>query len=244
MSEAQQPLDQLEQALGYRFGDRGLLERALTHRSYTNEPGRRGTRNYERLEFLGDSILGLVVSEHIFLSYPGEPEGNLSKTRSFVVNEKTLARIAQQRLDLGAYLFVGKGEENTQGRAKPSLLADALEAIFAAIYLDHGFEPVRNVILQLLQQEIDDVVQGRNQRDYKTELQEYTQSCFGQTPRYEIVDQWGPDHQKTFCVSLRIDDREYGRGEGSSKKRAEQVAARKALETLTRSLSQPGGKSQ
>lgn len=228
------PLASLQAVLGYTFSDIALLKKALTHRSFANEKHSNVTINNERLEFLGDSVLGMVISEYLLHQFPHEPEGKLSKTRSFVVNEKTLSRVASKKLNLGAYLLIGKGEENTQGRKKASLLADALEATFAAIYLDGGLEKVRTVIIGLLESEIHSVVFEKKQRDYKTELQEVTQGRLGVTPTYQVLSEHGPDHEKTFVVGLMIGQEEFGRGEGTSKKAAEQQAAKQALARLAK----------
>ncbi|WP_027390815.1 ribonuclease III [Chrysiogenes arsenatis] len=234
LNDSHAPLASLQAALGYTFSDLALLKRALTHRSFANEKHSSVAMNNERLEFLGDSVLGMVVSEYLLRQFPHEPEGKLSKTRSFVVNEKTLSRIASKKLNLGAYLLIGKGEENTQGREKASLLADALEATFAAMYLDGGLEKVRDVIIGLLESEIHGVVFEKKQRDYKTELQEVTQGKLGVIPTYHVLSEHGPDHEKTFAIRLMIGQEEFGRGEGTSKKAAEQLAAKQALARLAK----------
>ncbi|MBB5022018.1 ribonuclease III [Desulfurispira natronophila] len=227
----------LEDILGYRFRQPQLLQRALTHRSCPGDSRSRQLHN-ERLEFLGDSVLGLVISHYLFATFPHEPEGRLSKIRSFIVNEKTLARISREKLQLGRFLHIGKGEHHTGGRSKPSILADAMEAIIAAIYLDSDLDQVTRVVLELMAQEVDAVVRNKDHSDYKTELQELSQGSLGEAPEYQVSREWGPDHQKHFAVTLYLGGRKYGYGEGTSKKNAEQKAAQAALELLRQELAQ------
>ena len=232
-------LEELERCLEYHFTNPALLQQAITHKSYLNETregiqssaiGGLGGDN-ERLEFLGDAVLDLVISQDLLLNHPATPEGDLSKMKSRMVSEMALAKVAR-RLELGQYLLLGRGEEMTQGRAKPSLLADALEAILAAIYLDGGLEVTGRVIQRIFKDDIDDLLKTEALTDYKTELQEICQRDFEILPTYTVLSESGPDHQKTFEIQLSIKGTIYGRGVGHSKKEAEQQAAREALEKL------------
>jgi len=225
--------DRLCERLGYRFRAPTLLVEALTHKSHLNEAPDLTRRDNERLEFLGDAVLDLVISEHFLQRFPQAPEGELSKLKSQIVNEAALARAARD-LDLGTALALGRGEELTGGRQKPSLLADALEAVIAAVYLDGGLDAARGVILRTLQGVLAD--QSRSEAtDYKTELQEWCQRRFDVLPAYTVVRETGPDHRKTFEVRLTIRGELYGTGSGRSKKEAEQQAASVALEKIERS---------
>jgi ribonuclease III len=220
----------LEQALSYGFTRVELLNQALTHKSYVHER-RQSMQHNERLEFLGDAVLGLVISDYCYATFAALAEGELSKLRASLVNEGNLARIAR-RLDLGAYLLVGRGEELTGGRAKASLLADTLEAVLAAIYLDSSLDRVYQVVLHCFREELATVLH-EGHKDFKSDLQEYTQEKFGCVPTYVVVREYGPDHEKVFEVELMIQGRLQGIGTGKSKKEAEQTAARKVLESLT-----------
>jgi ribonuclease III len=222
-------LVELERALSYRFHRIELLNQALTHKSYVHEQ-REPVQHNERLEFLGDAVLGLVISDYCFGKFAGLAEGELSKLRASLVNDGNLARIAR-RLELGSYLLVGRGEELTGGRAKASLLADTFEAVLAAIYLDGSLGDVYQVILQCFQEDLNTVLH-EGYRDYKSELQEYTQEKFGCVPTYIVVRERGPDHEKVFEVELAIRRQFQGLGAGKSKKEAEQDAARKVLAAL------------
>lgn len=210
--------------MGYRFSDGGLLTLALTHRSYCAENP--STASNERLEFLGDSVLGLVVTDHIYDSYSGLPEGQLAKLRASVVNTVTLAELAGQ-LGLGQLLRLGKGEDQSGGREKESILADALEALFGAVYVDGGWGAARDVILELTIEAIVDAAEQPGRKDYKTQLQELTARLALGTPVYQISGS-GPDHDKRFTAVTIVDGVARGHGDGTSKKRAEQVAARSA----------------
>jgi ribonuclease-3 len=218
----------LQLALGWTFADPELLERALTHRSYCAEHG--VEESNERLEFLGDSVLGLVVTRFAFEEYPQLPEGELAKLRAAVVSADTLSEIAQE-LDLGAALRLGKGEAASGGRSKPSILADAMEAVIAAVYLDGGLEPATRLVLALLESRIREQAAGPGGQDYKTRLQELAARCCDQLPRYQVRHE-GPDHSKRFFAAVHLRNEEYGAGEGRSKKAAEQAAARVAWERL------------
>jgi len=225
----QEQLAKLERALGYRFQRMELLNQALTHKSYVHEQREPGQHN-ERLEFLGDAVLGLVISNHCYGRFAHLAEGELSKLRASLVNDGNLARIAR-RLDLGDFLLVGRGEEQTGGRAKASLLADTFEAVLAAIYLDSSLAEVHQVVLGCFQEDLDTVL-NQGYKDYKSELQEYTQEKFGCVPTYSVVRERGPDHDKVFEVEIVIRRQPQGLGTGKSKKEAEQEAARRVLVAL------------
>ena len=220
---------ELERVLGYKFRDPKLLTLALTHRSYANENGL--PDHNERLEFLGDAVLGAVAAEWLFRRYPEMPEGDLSKRKSHLVSAVVLAGLADE-LGVGRGLLLGVGEERSGGREKPSLLADSAESVIGAIYLDGGLEPVRALVTRLLAQ----VVEERprlHETDSKTRLQEELQARGWSLPEYRLVAEMGPDHEKRFVVECRVCDRAAGRGEGRSKKIAEQRAASEALDSLS-----------
>ena len=239
-------LSELEDRLHYRFRKVDLLAEATTHKSFMNEGRRLGvTRNNERLEFLGDTVLGLVVAEYLMVTYPKYPEGVLSKFKGRVVSEPTLASVSRA-LGIGGFLLIGKGEELTQGREKSSLLADALEAIIAAIYLDSGLDAARTFIIGNFRSVIEQTVHEDSIQDFKTDLQEYCKRELETLPVYQVMDQRGPDHQKEFDVAVHIRGKIYGEGSGRSKKEAEQKAAKDALSRLARTsrdVLQPGKKS-
>ena len=220
LADAQQ-LSALEARLQVHFTDHEILLRSLAHRSWCAENGE--PESNERLEFLGDSVLGLVVTHYVFEHFPSLPEGQLSEVRAGVVNSRVLAEVAME-LDLGAHLLLGKGEDAAGGRAKQSILADAFEAVIAAVYLDQGFGVARDVVLCRLQDRIADAAAGPGGRDYKTRLQEITAARVLGRPRYVVRDE-GPDHAKHFFATVYVRDRPYGEGEGRSKKQAEQAAA-------------------
>jgi ribonuclease-3 len=218
----------LEGALRFKFRDASLLERALAHRSYCAEHP--DTLSNERLEFLGDAVLGLVVTDYMFDEYPDMPEGELAKLRASVVNSEVLADIARE-IGLGAALLLGKGEDTTGGREKPSILADAMEAVIAAVYLDGGWAPARKLVLRLLETRIVEGAAGPGGHDYKTRLQELATQTFEQLPRYQVRHE-GPDHSKRFFARVLLQGETWGTGEGRSKKQAEQAAARVAWRSL------------
>lgn len=220
-----------EKLLGYTFRNLRLLQRALTHKSYVNEQRLLTTDQNERYEFLGDAVLELAISHLMMDKFPDYSEGDLSKLRAAVVNEESLATLARQ-LDVGEYLYLGKGEDQGQGRTKDSLLADAYEAVLGAIYLDSNFENVFRVVHDRFYDLLESAKEQDIIRDYKTKLQEVVQDQFRQIPRYHLVSEIGPDHDKTFEVHLFIRDKIYGRGRGKSKKQAEQAAAKDALDRL------------
>ena len=210
--------------LGRPFADPALLARSLAHRSWCAET--EGALSNERLEFLGDAVLGLVVTDHLFLTYPDLPEGELAKVRASLVNSEALAEVAAG-LDLGSFLLLGKGEAASGGREKPSILADAMEAVIGAVYLDGGWPAAADLVMALLADRIEEAAAGPGGQDYKTRLQEVAARKFEQLPRYEVHDE-GPDHAKRFFATVFLAGRERGRGEGRSKKQAEQGAARAA----------------
>ena len=224
-------LRDLEKRLTYRFRDISILETALTHRSFANENPQLAISDNERLEFLGDAVLGLCVSDLLIKKYTDLSEGTLSKIRAAIVNEKPLAELAQ-RLDIGSCLLLGRGEDISGGRTKDSLLANALEAVIAAIYLDSGFAKTKMLIKKLIGPLLNDDNLRSQYFDYKTALQEFCQKKYKTTPLYTIIDSSGPDHAKMFEVKLTIADKIVHIGGGKSKKEAEKQAAQKAWEIL------------
>lgn len=230
--EEKKRLRQVEKSVGYSFKKPGLLKKALTHKSYANESKLPPEEQNERLEFLGDAVLELAVSELLMEKYPDYSEGDLSKLRAAVVNEKQLASFARA-FNLGDKLYLGKGEEQTSGREKPSLLADAVEAVLGAIYLDRGFDKAKQVVRKHYSKLLDRAADGELYKDYKTDLQEKSQSLYRSIPRYRLSAETGPDHDKTFEVELVIRGEVMGRGTGRSKKDAEQMAAKEALGKIT-----------
>ncbi len=223
-------LSDIQLRISHRFRDQELLERALTHKSYANE--NRVPAHNERLEFLGDAVLSLIVSEHLMKNCPDSTEGDLSRLRAAVVSEPALAAVARD-IGLGSYLLLGKGEEQTGGRDKDSLLANCLEALIASVYLDGGLPVAEALVIRLFEKTVQRTCTSRGTLDYKTELQELSQERMKQLPEYRIVSETGPDHQKQFTVELSINSEICGRGTGRSKKDAEQKAAREALKKLT-----------
>lgn len=222
-------LSDLEKAIGYQFKNIALLQSALTHSSYANERFHNGLKSNERLEFLGDSILGMVTAEYLYRNFPDRPEGVLSRMRADMVCEKSLATIAE-RIDLGKHLLLGNGEEQGGGRKRDSILADAVESVIAACFLDGGMEPARAFISTFVLTEVP--VQKMHNADYKTALQEKIQQKKNQTLTYVLVGEHGPDHDKWFEVEVQLNGKKLGSGSGSSKKRAEQDAAKNALESM------------
>ena len=224
-------METLEERLGYRFHDRNLLCAAMIHSSYANEHRGSGLSSNERLEFLGDAVLGLVTGEYLFRTHPDAPEGDLTRMRAALVCEESLHEVAQS-LGLGEYLKLGRGEESGGGRSRPSILADATESVFAAVYLDGGMEAARALIHRvLLERGREQAVESRR-RDYKTALQEVVQRKANQVLRYEMIGASGPDHDKVFTCAVTLNDAVIGQGSGRSKKEAEQSAARAALERM------------
>jgi ribonuclease-3 len=218
----------LEGALGREFHDPARLDAALVHRSYCAEHPVASSN--ERLEFLGDAVLGLVVTVYVYDEFPDLPEGELAKLRASVVNAEVLAEVGAE-IGLGPALLLGKGEDGSGGRQKPSILADAIEAVIAAVYLDGGWDAADDLILDLLEDRIRAAALGPGGQDYKTRLQELAARRFDQLPRYQVRAE-GPDHSKRFFATVRLHGEVHGEGEGRSKKQAEQAAARAAWEGL------------
>jgi len=223
-------MQKLEERIGYRFKDKNLLLTALTHSSYANEHAAHGCESYERLEFLGDSILGAVTANFLYRHEPRLPEGRMTRLRAELVCEAALHKVALS-LELGSYMRLGKGEENTGGRERTSILADMVEAIIAALYLDSGIDEARRFVMEKV---LADAVITEDHRsaDYKTELQELVQQKPNRHISYELVGESGPDHNKRFVFTVSINGTVAGEGEGRTKKEAEQMAARMALEAL------------
>jgi len=222
------PFGELEAILGYAFRDRGLLEKALRHASWCNEQGRDAgpVEDNQRLEFLGDAVLSLAVSQRLMARFPDAQEGALSVTRAQVVSEEGLSEVARQ-LGFGRHLLLGRGEEKSGGRDKPKILADAFEAIIAAVYLDGGFQAAWDLVERLLTERIN-TAEIKNFYDFKTRLQETAQARLKATPTYRVVQELGPDHDKRFVVAVTIGEDEWARAVGKSKKEAEQMAAAEA----------------
>ena len=218
----------LEEKLGYQFHDRALLEHAMTHSSYANEHRAAGITSNERLEFLGDSVLGMVVAQWLFRAHPDMPEGELTRTRAALVCEGSLYEVART-LELGRYLKLGRGEDAGGGRTRPSILADATEAMLAAVFLDGGLEPAAAIIRTFI---LDKEREKAVDRDYKTALQELVQRDPGHTIAYRLLEETGPDHARMFVMEASVDGSPVGVGRGRSKKEAEQMSARAALEKL------------
>ncbi|MBR4016812.1 MAG: ribonuclease III [Oscillospiraceae bacterium] len=219
----------LETAIGYQFKNITLLQNALTHSSYANEQWHNSLKSNERLEFLGDSVLGMVVAEHLYKTFPDRPEGELTRMRADMVCETSLAQIAH-KINLGNYLLLGHGEEQSGGRNRPSILADAVESVIAACFLDGGMAAAESFIRTFVL--TNTPVQAMKNTDYKTALQELVQQKKNQQIAYRLVGESGPDHNKEFVVEVDLNGATVGKGIGSSKKRAEQDAARVALEKL------------
>jgi ribonuclease-3 len=224
-------LSRLQKRLGYNFKDIGLLDAALTHSSYANEKSLPKDRYNERLEFLGDAVLEMITSEFLYKEFDKHPEGALTKMRAALVREQALEYYAQQ-LGLGVFLQIGRGEEQSGGRKRASILADAFEAVVGAVYLDGGYVPARVFVEKYIKNRAPKLTGQSIAGDYKTVLQERIQAEGGKPADYRLVAQEGPDHDRTFRVNVYIDDRVYGEGTGKSKKEAEQNAAKKALEKL------------
>ena len=216
---------ELQQNLGYQFKNEKLLTEALTHRSYTKD------FNNERLEFLGDAVLDLIVGEYLFKIFPNYEEGMLSKLRAALVNEESFHKLAK-RIDLGKYLFLSPAEEKNGGREKSSILSSAFEAVIGAIYLEAGFEKAKEIALNLLQKEYPKIDPNDLLKDYKTALQEITQAHFGVVPEYKLLSAVGPDHKKEFEIAVRLNNETIASARGKSKKEAQQRAAKIALEAL------------
>ena len=220
----------LQGVLCYQFKDLELLNKSLTHKSYSNEV-LLSLKNNERLEFLGDSVIDLIMADYMFLTYPDLPEGSLSKIRAAIVNENSLARLAI-KLELGSYLLLGKGESFSGGRQKASILANAYEALVGALFCDSDFGTTADIFLPQLIKKIDDYRDANIYTDFKSHLQEYTQHKFSCVPLYKVVEELGPSHDKQFNVKVIIRSQTLGSGKGRSKKEAEQIAAKHALSSF------------
>lgn len=223
-------LTEFQNKIGYQFKDEAILRLALTHTSYANE-NREGPRGHnERLEFLGDSVLSVTVAEALYNRFSKFPEGDLTRIRAALVCEKTLYLMAQE-IDLGEYLFLGKGEEMSGGRNRPSVLSDAYEAVIAAIYIDGGMEEAKKFIMPRVESHLENRT-SEAPRDYKSELQELIQKNPGERITYVLISEKGPDHNKTFTVEVHLNSNHIGTGTAASKKEAEQRAAREALRLM------------
>jgi ribonuclease-3 len=224
----------LQQSLGIIFNDQSLLEQALVHSSYINENPGFALESNERLEFLGDAVLGHIIAEKLYEQFPHLTEGQMTRHRAMLVRRDSLASIARV-IKLGNYLYLGKGEEANGGRNKPANLASVLEAVIAAISIDQGLLPTRDFISRLFDKKLVDLVSQGTEIDYKSRLQEIVQAWQQITPDYELVEITGPDHDRLFTIQVRIGSRTLGTGSGKSKKKAEMEAARRALEQLEQS---------
>lgn len=225
----------LERALGYRFRDRGLLFSSLMHRSYyAGTESNAALQSNERMEFLGDSVLSLVVNEHLYTSYPERTEGELTKMKSVVVSKQVLAHLAK-KMDLGRYVLVSENAQRAGVSTMESVVADALEAVFGAVFMDGGFEAARHVILKVLPDNLGEIVSQEGTINYKSLLQEYIQALHKVPPRYRVHSTTGPDHDKQFAVEVVVKGNILGSGTGKTKKDAEQRAAREAYRRLTNS---------
>ncbi len=222
-------MTELERKIGYEFRDEAVFIEALTHSSYSNEVGK-NTKCNERLEFLGDSVLSLVVTNHIFLNYDKLPEGDLTKLRASLVCEKTLYKFAKM-ISLGSYIKLSRGERHGGGADRPSILSDAFEALIAAIFLDGGYEEAKRFVLGFIEPEIKNM-RKKPVHDYKTTLQEIVQKNPGERLEYRLISESGPDHNKHFVAEVLLNSNSIGKGGGRSKKEAEQQAAREALELM------------
>ncbi|SJZ54830.1 ribonuclease III [Selenihalanaerobacter shriftii] len=229
--EYRRKLEEFQNKIGIKFNDLKFLQKSLTHKSYANENQELNLKDNERLEFLGDSVLDIVISEYMFNRYPDYPEGELAKMRAVVVSAPILADKARE-LDLGKYLLLGKGEDMTGGRKRSSILADAFEALVGNIYLDRNLDIARDFILKLMTSDIDNVESGNHIQDYKTTLQEIIQKSSNSRPEYHVIEEEGPDHSKIFTVQVTFNSKPLGQGTGSSKKEAQQEAAKNALKKL------------
>lgn len=221
-------MESLEEKIGYTFQNKGLLRQALTHSSFSNEQKINKRPHYERIEFLGDAVLELVSSEFLFLENPEAPEGELTKLRASMVCEPALAYCARE-LEIGRYIYLGKGEEATGGRKRDSIISDVMEAVIGAIYLDGGYEPAKKHILRFI---LSDVDEKRLFYDSKTILQEKVQKAMRGELHYELIDEYGPEHDKHFIVEVIINGKPSGQGTGHNKKTAEQQAAYAALKSF------------
>jgi ribonuclease III len=224
-------IEKFENTVGLKFNNKELLKRSLTHRSYLNENKGEDLKNNERLEFLGDAVLELIISEHLFEAYPDRPEGELTSFRAAVVKTENLAKVSKE-LGLGEFLLMSKGEEMTGGREKEYLLANTFEAVLGALYLDQGYEESKSFVTKHLISQLETIVKYRLDIDAKTKLQERAQSLFKTTPVYKVIHEKGPDHDKVFTVAVSIKRKIYGEGTGATKQKAEDSAASEALKKI------------
>ena len=226
--------------LGIRFKDISLLDLAFHHRSFNNESSKKDishTQNNERLEFLGDAVLGMVTASLLYNDLNEQPEGELARIKSIVVSEATLSQIAL-KIVVDQCLVLGKGEELSGGRTKKAILADAMEAIIGAYYLDSGYREAEKFVLKFMVEEVEKVLKNKHQKDYKTLLQEWFQKKYKKCPRYELVETTGPDHDRVFLVQVRLDNQVFGPEKGKNKKEAEQAVAKLAYSTLCKEISE------
>jgi ribonuclease-3 len=224
-------LKEFAKTVGISMNDWSILEEAFTHRSFLNESDSNDLSHNERLEFLGDAVLELIISEHLFHNYPDRPEGDLTSFRAATVKTESLASVSRE-IGAGEYLQMSKGEEATGGRDKDYLLANLYESILGALYIDSGYDACKQFVEKTLIIKIAHIVENRLDIDAKTKFQEVAQKLFKETPTYKQVGAEGPDHEKTFTMAVLVGNREMGRGEGSSKQKAEEQAAQAALDTL------------
>jgi ribonuclease-3 len=224
-------LTELESKIQYNFKNRELLIQALKHRSYLRNVNESRLKSNERLEFLGDTILNLVVTEHLFHAFPDKSEGELTKIKSLMVSENILVAKAQP-IQLARFILMSEGEARSGGRYRPSIVADAYEAMIGAVYLDAGFEQAKNFIHRFILDDMDDIIADQLNKNFKSALLEFAQSKNWGLPRYVVKNETGPDHQKIFTVDVYVNNQISGSGHGASKKKAEQMAAREALEKL------------
>lgn len=229
MPQSVNKINKLEQTLGVTFKDTALLEQALIHDSYVNENAELAPVSNERIEFLGDAVIGAIVARKLYYDLPDEPEGRLTNLRAALVKRETLARIAK-KIDLGSYLYLGKGEEASGGRSKMPNLAGAMEAVIGALFLDRGLKETTRCLLALMKEEYDQLIKTGLSPDYKSQLQELVQHQYQQPPSYHVIESSGPDHDRWFTIEVRIGEQVLGRGSGKSKKNAESEAAHDALE--------------
>jgi len=232
--ERKKDLNTFLKSLKVRFHNLELLDQALSHRSYVNEV-KKGTENNEKLEFLGDSVLGLIITEFLYKTYPDYSEGDLARIKSFVVSERSLTKISKQ-IGLQHYILIGKGEEISGGRRKKTILSDTFEAFIGGLYLDSNYKRVQVLLISLFAYEIELVTLDQHDRDYKTLLQEYVQKRFKTCPSYKLKGNAGPEHDKTFFIEVFVGSTKHGYGEGKSKKDAEQKAAQNAYQKLNSPL--------
>ena len=225
-------LAEFEKKIGITFSDKNLLKNIFIHRSFLNENPKLSLESNERLEFLGDAVLELVVTEYMYQNYKN-PEGELTSWRAALVRGKNLAAVAK-KFDMGKYLYLSKGEEKMGGRTRELLLANVFEALMGAIYLEKGYETTKKFLAKYLLAKLPEIIEKKNYLDPKTELQERAQEVFGTTPTYEVLGEKGPDHAKTFTVGVFLNDKKLGQGEGSSKQTAQTAAAENALANWTK----------